>query len=173
MSVNPMIRRYTKDDAFELCKAVNESAAHAHQWLPWCHPGYTLGEAKEWVSAQETFWERGDEYNFLIVDKRSGVILGGTGINRIDKLHKYGMIGYWARAGYLNQGIATAGARETIQFGFAELGLNRIEILMAVENTASKRVAEKTGAVLEGIARKKLLIHHVPTDAYVFSILKL
>ena len=37
------------------------------------------------------------------------------------------------------------------QFAFEDLGLRRLELLIAVENLASRRVAEKVGATLEGV----------------------
>jgi RimJ/RimL family protein N-acetyltransferase len=56
------------------------------------------------------------------------------------------------------------------KFGFAELGLQRIEILAAIPNIASQRVAEKAGAVREGVLRKRLLIRGVSQDAVMFSL---
>jgi len=57
------------------------------------------------------------------------------------------------------------------RLGFAQLGLQRIEIIAAVDNLASQRVAEKAGAVREGLARKRLLVRGEPQDAFVFSLL--
>ena len=57
------------------------------------------------------------------------------------------------------------------RFGFEELGLHRIEIVAAVENIASQRVAEKAGAVREGVLRKRLLIRGESQDAVLFSLL--
>ena len=42
--------------------------------------------------------------------------------------------------------VATAAALLVARFGFDELGLQRIEIIAAVSNKASQRVAEKIGA---------------------------
>ena len=55
-------------------------------------------------------------------------------------------------------------------FGFETLALNRIEIVVAVGNLASERVAQKSGALLECVARNRLLIHGVPVPASVFSL---
>ncbi|HYE66449.1 MAG TPA: GNAT family protein, partial [Pyrinomonadaceae bacterium] len=55
-------------------------------------------------------------------------------------------------------------------FGLEELGLQRIEIVVAVDNWASQRVAEKVGATREGILRKRLLIHGRPQDALMYSL---
>jgi RimJ/RimL family protein N-acetyltransferase len=60
-------------------------------------------------------------------------------------------VGYWVRTGQTGQGIATAAVRLIARFGFEDLGLQRLELLVAVENLASRRVAEKAGARFEGI----------------------
>jgi RimJ/RimL family protein N-acetyltransferase len=57
------------------------------------------------------------------------------------------------------------------KFGFEELQLERIEIVAAVGNKASERVAEKAGAVREGIARRRLRVHGVQHDAICFSLI--
>jgi RimJ/RimL family protein N-acetyltransferase len=56
-------------------------------------------------------------------------------------------------------------------FGFKELKLNRIEILVAVDNLASQRVAAKVGAVREGVLRNRLLLHGKIHDAVIFSLI--
>lgn len=57
------------------------------------------------------------------------------------------------------------------RFGFQELKLFRIEIVVRLDNRASLRVAEKTGAVREGILRDRLLAHGKSHDAVMFSLL--
>jgi RimJ/RimL family protein N-acetyltransferase len=60
-------------------------------------------------------------------------------------------VGYWVRTSRTGQGIATAAVRLVARFGFEDLGLRRLELLIAVHNVASRRVAEKVGATLEGV----------------------
>ena len=169
--MNVSIRRFRMEDMLPFYEAVRESAQDAYQWLPWCHPGYSLEDSRIWIQLQSTLFDSGMEYNFLVVEEKTGKILGGTGINSIHHLHQYGMLGYWVRSGYTGKGIATSAALKTIQFGFDVLKLNRIEILIATNNIASKRVAEKTGALYEGIARRKLNLHNVFVDAFVYSVI--
>ncbi len=170
--MTPIIRQYRFEDAYPFMEAVLETANEAWRWLPWCHPGYTLEDAQKWMSMQGDFWQAGIEYNFLIVDEESGKILGGTGINTIRHEHQFANLGYWVRKSQMNKGIATAAAKFTIEFAFTSLNLNRIEILMATGNTASKKVAMNIGAVYEGIARDRILLHEKFVDAYVFSVIK-
>ena len=57
------------------------------------------------------------------------------------------------------------------QWGFNELSLNRIEIVVAVNNKVSQRVAEKTGVVREGILRNRAIVHGRVVDAVMYSLI--
>jgi RimJ/RimL family protein N-acetyltransferase len=57
------------------------------------------------------------------------------------------------------------------RFSFEQVGLHRDEILAAVPNVASQRVAEKAGAVREGVLRNRLLIGGESQDAVLFSLI--
>ena len=48
----------------------------------------------------------------------------------------------------------------------------RIEVLVAVGNVASRRVAEKSGAVYEGTLRSRLLVHGTRHDAAMYAFIR-
>jgi ribosomal-protein-serine acetyltransferase len=98
-------------------------------------------------------------------------LLGGVGLNFINRVHQVGNLGYWVRTSAAGQGIATSAARGMARYGFEEVGLHRIEILAAVPNIASQRVAEKAGAVREAVLRNRLLIGGKSQDAVMFSLI--
>lgn len=81
-----------------------------------------------------------------------------------------GNLGYWVRTSRTRSGVASAATRLIARFGFLSLGLQRLEIVVAVGNQASERVAEKAGATREGVLRKRLLIHGQPHDAVLYSL---
>ena len=66
--------------------------------------------------------------------------------------------------------MATAAARLGAEFGFRELGLNRVEILIPEINLASQRVAQKAGAKFEGLLRNRVMIAEKCQDAVLYSI---
>ena len=80
-------------------------------------------------------------------------------------------LGHWVRSSRVKHGVATKAAVLLAQFGLRQLELNRIEILVAIENGASQRVAEKVRAKREGILRHRLLLHGDPHDAVMFSLI--
>jgi len=66
---------------------------------------------------------------------------------------------------------ASSAARLCARFSIQELGLQRIEILVATGNIASQRVAVKSGTAREGALRNRLNYHGRFHDAVVFSFI--
>jgi RimJ/RimL family protein N-acetyltransferase len=57
------------------------------------------------------------------------------------------------------------------RFGIDELKLKRITLIIAVPNKASQRVAEKAGAVREGVQRNGMFVREIMYDTVMFSII--
>jgi ribosomal-protein-alanine N-acetyltransferase len=91
----------------------------------------------------------GRSYSFLIwsgANMVGQVTMGGVMYGALRGAH----IGYWIDRNFANKGLTTQAVKLVSGFGFAELGLHRIEINVRPENAASCRVAEKAGFVMEG-----------------------
>jgi RimJ/RimL family protein N-acetyltransferase len=165
------LRRFHLEDADELYDAVRESVDELARWLPWCHAAYSRDEAQAWVESRAAAWVQGQEYSFVICRADGDRLLGGAGLNQFDPLRLRCNLGYWVRTSETGRGLATRGARLLARFGLESLGLERIEIVAAVGNRASQRVALKAGAQREGVARRRLRVHGVQHDAVCFSLI--
>lgn len=166
-----MIRPYRAEDTGVLYEAVRESINELTRWmLAWCHAGYTIDESRAFIMARDEAWASEDEYSFGIFDAQTLAYLGGVGLNHLVREYLYANLGYWVRTGCAGRGVASRAARLTARFGLEELGLQRIEIVAAVENARSQRVAEKAGALREGVLRKRLVHHGQPVDAVLYSL---
>jgi ribosomal-protein-serine acetyltransferase len=165
------IRPYRGDDTAALFEAVRESVDQIAPWLDWCHPNYSRSDSETWVSSRDAAWRRGVEYSFVIVDAATQTFLGGCGLNDIHPVHGFANLGYWVRRRWTGRGAATAAAGLVARFGFEQRGLKRIEIVAAVDNKASQRVAEKAGAHREGVLRCRLTIHGKVHDAVLYSLI--
>jgi RimJ/RimL family protein N-acetyltransferase len=165
------IRRFRTEDATPLFEAVRESITELSVWMPWCHAHYTIGESATFVQTRDQEWENGEHFSFVIHDGDSGVFLGGVGLNFRNRVHNFANLGYWVRSRFVGRGVATAAVRLAAQFAFKEIGLQRVEIVIAVGNLASQRVAGKAGAKREGVLRRRLLLRDQPLDAVMFSLL--
>ena len=167
-----VVRSYRDGDAPRLFEAVRESIAEVSRWLPWCHENYSIEESREFIRLRTTSPAE-EWYSFGVFARNDDTrLLGGVGLNFINRVHQFGNLGYWVRTGETGKGIASDASRLVARFGLEEVGLQRIEILTAVSNRASQRVAEKIGAVREGLLRKRLLIRDEPHDAVMFSLVR-
>ena len=165
------IRRNYADDIPLLFEAARESTNEMFAWMSWCHPNYTLEESASFVLSREIAWNQKTEYDFAVFDVESGQFLGGVGLNQFNRNHNFANLGYWVRSSQTGRGVATAATLLAAQFGFEDLGLHRIEIVAAVGNVASGRVAEKAKAEREGVLRSRLLLHNRPNDAVIYSLI--
>ena len=163
------VRRCRLTDDHDLYEAARASIREIYPFLPWCHPGYSLSESRAWLKTIRPDWEADAGYAFVIRDKQTDALLGGCGLNRIDQ-HPVMNLGYWTRSDNARRGIATEACIGLADFGFTHLGLQRIEIIMSVDNIASRRVAEKAGAHFEGILANRLLLHGARHDARLYSL---
>jgi ribosomal-protein-serine acetyltransferase len=165
-----VMRPYRAEDARLLYAAASESRETVGRWMPWCHDGYAESDSADWVEKCEASWQSGDAYNFAMFD-RSGQFVGGTGINHINRVHNFANLGYWVRQSRQREGFAVDAVKLMAAFGFKTLGLMRIEVVAATHNVASRRVAEKAGALFECLARNRLLIRDKPVTAAVYSMI--
>jgi RimJ/RimL family protein N-acetyltransferase len=165
------LRLYGPDDVETLFQAVHESWPELSRWLPWCHADYDRDESVAWIESREAAWVNGEEYSFAIADPATGRLLGGCGLNQFDHMRRRANLGYWVRSSETGRGLATMATQLLARFGFEVLRLERIEIVTAIGNQASQRVAEKAGALREGIARRRLRIHGVQHDAVCYSLI--
>ena len=165
------IRPYEAADAQPLWAAVRESVEEVSPWLPWCRADYSMADAVEWVRSRAVLAAEGREYTFAIVGPE-GRFLGGCGINQINRIHRFGNLGYWVRTSATRRGVATEAVGQAAAFAFRDTDLVRLEIVCAVGNDPSHRVAERAGAVREGVLRRRLLLHGEPVDAVMYSLVR-
>lgn len=149
------LRPWRIHDAGGLHEAVKESWPTVGRWLAWCHARYSHEEAQAWITHCRQGWSRGEHFAFAIVDDRSGDILGGAGLGRRDRTGDSANLGYWVRQSRQGEGMAARAASLVASFGFEQLRLARIEIVVLPENHASRRTAEKIGARFETMARRR------------------
>lgn len=157
-------------DASELHAAVRESLPELRPWMAWAHPKYSEVDAMEWVRRAARAFSEGQEFHFVVREVESDAVLGVVGLNGIDRLNRWANLGYWVRSPRAGCGFVTRSARLVSAFGLGELGLGRLEILAAIGNTPSQAVAERAGAIREGVLRRRLRVGDQIQDAVVFSI---
>jgi ribosomal-protein-serine acetyltransferase len=167
-SADILLRRCSLEDTEALFDAATESIDRMYPWLPWCHPGYTIEESRGWLAEQVVAFETHEAYSFGVIG-RDGAYLGGCGLNRIDSVNRRANLGYWVRSSAVGRGIASRAVKLIRDWAFSNTDLIRLEIVVAADNIASLRVAEKVGALREGILRRRIFLHGVAHDAVLFA----
>jgi RimJ/RimL family protein N-acetyltransferase len=165
------LRPYRPGEEEEVYAAILESLEALSERMPWCHPGYSIEETRAWIEHCGVARARGSEFHFVIEDG-DGAFLGTCGLNQLRPEHRVANLGYWVRKSATKRGVATAAVRRLADFAFRETELVRLEIVVALDNHASLRVAEKAGAIAEGIAHQRLRLQGRSHDAMVFAIVR-
>ena len=110
------------------------------------------GFARIWLDRYEEGRHEGNRDAFAIVEETGG-FLGLALAPRLDLEAATGELGYVVAPAARGRGIATEALRQLTQWAFSERGMLRLQLLISVENCASRRVAEHCGYVREGVLR--------------------
>ncbi|MBV9957370.1 MAG: GNAT family N-acetyltransferase [Acidobacteria bacterium] len=167
-----LLRPWRTDDEDALYDAVMESLKELAPWMPWCHAGYQREESRTFLASREDAWRNDTEYGFAMIDVETGELLGSLGINQVNREYRMANLGYWVRSSRTGRGVALRATLLGARFAFEQQRFERIEIMAAVGNLPSQRVALKAGALREGILRRRLWIGEQPHDAVMFSLLR-
>ena len=152
-------------DVFDYAKRSEVS-----EFLLW-YPHDELAFTRRYLKIVDTKYKRGEFYDWAVVNKADGKMIGTAGFTRFDIFNNTGEIGYVLNSEYWGRGLAAEASRAVITFGFEVLGLRRIEAKYMIENTSSRRVAEKCGMSEEGILRESVYAKGKYVDVAVASIL--
>ena len=139
------LRAYRAEHIDLLYAAVLESIPEVGRYETWCRPGYTREDAAGYVNWWRDAWTQDTAYYFAVEQRDTGEFLGSCGLNEILRDHKRGGVGYWIRSTCTGRGYATDAVRTVLRLGMEDVGLERMELEIAVDNAASRRVAEKEG----------------------------
>ena len=107
-----------------------------------------------------------------MVLKETGKLIGACGLFVESDKHSRAGLGYSLNRAYWNRGYTTEAVRAMIDYGFGQLGYNRIEAMCFLDNPASARVMEKSGMKYEGILREYMFLKGEYKDLHVYSILR-
>lgn len=164
-----ILRKMLFDDAQDMYEySSNPDVPKYLTWYP--HPDieYTMAYLR-YVSQK---YRTGDIFDWAVVDKKSGKMIGTCGFARIDYPNDSAEIGYVLNPNFQRKGIAAEAASLVIKFGFEMLELERIEARYMVENTPSRKVMEKCGMTFEGVRRSGAKVKDIYRDLGICAIVR-
>lgn len=139
------VRPYRPADAQALFEAVEESRVEMDRWIGFGHRHTTPEQSLDWINKQNARWILREAIATGIWEIASGRLLGDCSLKPQDWEVPVFSIGYWLRTSATGQGFMTEAVQLLVDFAFASLQAQRIEILCDEENQASAAVARRLG----------------------------
>ena len=164
-----ILRPFQAEDSVQLHQAVRESLQELKPWMSWATEHYTEFTARDYIDITRARWQERTLFAFAIMQNNE--LLGGCTLSSIHPIYHFCNVGYWVRTSKHGQGIAGRAAKLVTRFAFEHVGLVRAEIVIALDNMASRRVAEKIGAHYEGILLNRMVVGKSIYDAHMYSLL--
>lgn len=113
----------------------------------------TLDEADEWVTQWADRWDGETAASWAVVDGDDQP-LGQVGLRNISLAEGSASLSYWVIPAARGRAIAATSVITVSAWAFGLIGFNRLNLHHSTANTASCRVAERTGYRLEGTLRQ-------------------
>jgi putative acetyltransferase len=152
-------------DAAALVAALDD--AEIHRWLERLPDPYTTEDALAFLCDARQGWTEGTGAHFFVM--RDGDLSGSIRLGFDTDDPGCAEAGYWVDRQARGRGVGTAALNAVVEWAFAALALRRVELHAAVENQASRRVAERAGFEQEGIKRAWRQVRGEPTDFALYA----
>lgn len=167
-----VLRAHAEHDverALEAC--TDERTAY---WLGGLPQPYTRAEAERYVRLRPEDMAAGTALHWAIADPDDDRLLGSVSILDL-RGHSGPEIGYWAHPDARGRGVMTQAVRLAVRHAFVDvedggLGLAKVRLVSAVDNTPSRRVAEATGFREVGTERLGTLCRDGRHDTVVYDL---
>lgn len=160
----------TEDDADPLFALIDKNRSHLKEWLPWLDFNTTVEDSAAFIDRSVQSAANNTAHVLTITHQNS--LCGIIGFNTIDSLNGVCEIGYWIGAEHQGLGIITRSVTTLINTAFTDLALNKVCIPVAELNTKSRKIPEKLGFKIEGIARDAEWLYDHYVDHVLYAILK-
>jgi ribosomal-protein-alanine N-acetyltransferase len=117
-------------------------------------------------------WQQDRGYAFLIFAREGDRLMGGITLNGIIRAAgQMANLGYWLDEAQTRKGYMSEAVKLACGFGFATLGLHRIQAGTLPENTPSQKVLQNCGFTYEGVARRYIRIADEWRDHHLYALL--
>jgi ribosomal-protein-alanine N-acetyltransferase len=165
------MRPTTLEDTGSLAQALLRNRGYLQPWEPdrpeehYIEPGQR-SRIKEQLAQRRA----GTSMTWVLVDVKSGRIVGGISLSRITLGPlRSASVGYWTDSEWAGRGLATAAVEAVCLCARRDFALHRLEAATQLHNLASQRVLKKAGFHQYGTAPKYLYINGAWRDHRLFQ----
>lgn len=150
-----LLRKMKKDDAPDMFAYASDP--DVTRYLLWS-PHASLAHTKKYLAYLEKQYRAGRFYDWAVVEKSSGRMIGTCGFASVVPEDLRAEIGYVLNPRWWGRGLASEAVLAVMEFGFFELGLHRIEARFMEGNDRSFAVMKRCGMTFEGMLRDLLFV---------------
>ncbi len=162
------LRPLSVTDSEESFQLIDRNRNHLREWLGWLDKTKSLSDVQDFFNYAKSASNKRLEIILGIFcdDKIAGVI----SLKEFCVDERTASFGYWIGKEFLGQGIILKTCRFLANWGFSEIGLDKIMIKTATENKKSQSVALSLGARLVGTKAKAENLYGKWVDHFVFAL---
>jgi [ribosomal protein S5]-alanine N-acetyltransferase len=129
---------------------------------------YLRRDADEYVAKRILApWDSNPTFAMVLDSK----VIGGVGLKKREARDD-AELGYGMARTHWGKGLMTEAAHSVVDWGFKNLGLEKIFAMADLPNQGSWRVMEKLGMTREGVLRREGLVRSKPVDYLYYGLLR-
>lgn len=164
------LRELTIDDVEDRYQWCLDREVTKHLNMPEKYPPFSREETLHWIKMCKNR-TNGYEQKAIVTDE--GKHIGWVDLKNIDKLNKHAELGIAiGDKNYWGKGYGLAAMKAMLQWGFKDLGLNKIWLRVEIDNEKAIKSYKRMGYVEEGILRQDRWRNGEFVDRLRMSILK-
>jgi RimJ/RimL family protein N-acetyltransferase len=161
-----VLRPMVAADADGMWRDVHDEEANR---LTGTHETFTRDQIERWCARRAA---ADDRYDLAVIDRESGEWAGELVINEWDADNQSCSFRIALSAHARNRGLGTESTRLILDYVFAELPINRLELEVYAFNPRAVAIYEKVGFRREGVRRDALLWDGEFVDAIMMSVIR-
>jgi UDP-4-amino-4,6-dideoxy-N-acetyl-beta-L-altrosamine N-acetyltransferase len=132
------------------------------------HPPPSRADHERWIAAVPSLKDRA-----IFVIEMDDKPVGSVGLGKIDPFAKHAEYGiYLGDKNARGRGVACRATEQILRFGFSELGLAKIYLMVFADNVRAVQLYKHVGFKLEGVLRRHEVRGSIRSDIFFMGILK-
>lgn len=136
------------------------------------HEAYqSLEEAQTYIRLRQEDYAQRNAIRWGIALHDDDRIIGSCGFHHFDEGYHRAETGYVINRAYWGHGIMSEAMTAILTYGFAEMGLHRIEAIIDIANERSRNLLLKLGFQYEGNLRQRYVFRGGFEDEHYFGLL--
>lgn len=158
----------TRDDVTQYAKWFGDLELLQYLWMQPLYP-LTFEDEMEWYEQMR----KNGSYNFAIRTLDHIILIGSAGLKTPDWKNRSAELGISiGNSSYWGRGYGTDATRVLLRYGFLELNLNRIELVVYGYNERAIKSYQKIGFRHEGTRRQALFREGRYYDTHLMAMLR-